>query len=256
MTQTINFTSLEHALAYVAEHTTAQPDALDDTYGLFPVGQQCDIEDGTVLFINADHALIVVGGTPYSVGGSVSSLPRYVPVTPAQRDMVKHAEYWLSQARASARRTAVLRTIAAALTPLGVTATVSGYYLDIDGRRVYILYHSHKNGNISVTVGPYGHRRRFPQRKDGTHNYPEIAAALLADHRAFVHEKARERRVTANISMVEALRTNHPPQWAFRPTDDPGAPVRVSRELSFTGSPEQVEHYIAVVTAALGEINQ
>lgn len=60
----------------------------------------------------------------------------------------------------------------------GVTV---GYALDFKEERTQISsWRSRPNGKTRITVGGYGDRRSFPQRKDGTHNYEEIASALVA----------------------------------------------------------------------------
>jgi hypothetical protein len=59
------------------------------------------------------------------------------------------------------------------------------YWIDItEDRNRQSPWRSTPNGRTRITVGVYGERKSYPQRKDGTHNYEAIAGELLirADH--------------------------------------------------------------------------
>lgn len=66
---------------------------------------------------------------------------------------------------------------------------------------------SKPTGKVSLVVGKYGSRTRYPMRKDGTYNYADIARTLEGIAVASLLEAERKRAVAANNNKVEALRT-------------------------------------------------
>lgn len=68
-------------------------------------------------------------------------------------------------------------------------------------------WHSHATGKLRVSVGDYGRRTNYPQRKDGGHNYDAIAALMLTDARKNIAAREAELIRRGNINDVTALRT-------------------------------------------------
>lgn len=277
----LKFETVNEALSYVAEHTTAHG-GLDESYGLFEVGTVCDIEDGTpLLIIDPPTVVIVVGGKTYGVEHRVMSLVDGKPTELAslfnpkdnrQRQWISFAKSVIDSARAENRKTAIKKQIAAAINSLSgeEKATISeNNNLLINGAGLWDLtihedrsrnsgsYHSSGlTGTLSVIVGGYGNKRRFPQRKNGGHNYPEIASVLVESHRRAVVRESMHLQSTSNLPLAGALRAKYgySTPWSINNTADADKPVRVERKLAFSGTPEQVEQYMVAVDKALAEL--
>lgn len=67
-------------------------------------------------------------------------------------------------------------------------------------------FRSEPTGKVSVTYGEYGNRTRFPQRKDGTHNYEEIAKLISYDIEQENQKNKMARAVDGNKAVVISLR--------------------------------------------------
>ncbi len=91
-------------------------------------------------------------------------------------------------------RYAIRKAIADAAIALGSTASTpedthelfidgidASYWLAFVEERTHTSsWRSHNNGKMRLTVGDFGDRVSFPQKKDGTHNYVEVASKLRA----------------------------------------------------------------------------
>jgi len=93
-----------------------------------------------------------------------------------------------------------------------LTITVKGIrvYFDVSEERTSIsTWRSRPNGKVRITVGDYGNKTSYPQRKDGTHNYGAIATTLLNDvEQKIVQGKADAAR-KANAAIVPTLRREY-----------------------------------------------
>lgn len=66
-------------------------------------------------------------------------------------------------------------------------------------------WRSTPTGRTRLTVGGYGNRVSFPQRKDGTHNYAEIARMLINYADSQNHEAALKAQQQVNAKVLPAL---------------------------------------------------
>ena len=66
-------------------------------------------------------------------------------------------------------------------------------------------WRSTPTGRTRLTVGDYGNRVSFPQRKDGTHNYAEIARMLINYADRQNHEAALKAQQQVNAKVLPAL---------------------------------------------------
>lgn len=92
-------------------------------------------------------------------------------------------------------------------------------------------WRSTPNGRTRLTVGDYGNRVSFPQRKDGSHNYVEIARLLInyAERQNAEAKMKAQRQVNAQAlpELIKELFPNDPNgyQDIIRPSASSNAPV-------------------------------
>lgn len=67
-------------------------------------------------------------------------------------------------------------------------------------------WRSRPNGKIRVSVGSFGSRTSYPQKKDGTHNYAKIASRLVGLANAEIAKKRAEAQAARNAGGAEELR--------------------------------------------------
>jgi hypothetical protein len=139
----------------------------------------------------------------------------------------------------------VLRRIAEAL-PTGTTwsveddtgrFTISGVDVQSNISFTQELTHQSKrraspNGRTRITIGPYGNRTSFPQRKDGTHSYGQIAHLLMRIAAVEIAKVSHEQERARNIPAVEDLRkdfgiSGYGP-LSIHPSSSPELPVNVA----------------------------
>lgn len=88
------------------------------------------------------------------------------------------------------------------------------------------------NGKWRASVGQYGNRKQWPQRKDGSHNYAAIAEFILDDLERQSSFNARWDNKQANRDTVKNIAQNfdldESSRVSLEPTSDPASPVRVS----------------------------
>lgn len=70
----------------------------------------------------------------------------------------------------------------------------------------YSAWRSKPNGKSRFAVGYYGDRKSFPQRKDGTFNYPEIAQMMIHSMDRLHARQAKERMANSNRELTERIR--------------------------------------------------
>lgn len=97
---------------------------------------------------------------------------------------------------------------------------------------------SKPTGKLSITVGDYKKRIRYPQRKDGTHNYEEIASLLVLYASSKIGENKRQAQRDANkASVAEIVEDFNLPTYSSLVTSssDRDKPVLINlKELSAT----------------------
>lgn len=91
----------------------------------------------------------------------------------------------------------------------------------VNGKRVYgsgvefneqingTGYFAKASGKYRVTVGAYGDRQSFPERKDGSYNYDSIADKLMVLINAEVADQQRAVIRDSNADALAALRAKH-----------------------------------------------
>ncbi len=167
-------------------------------------------------------------------------------------------QYHLGELGKTDQRTKIRQAIA---TQIGARATVVNSDLCIDGERTWDLeihedrdrsygYARGTTGKMSVVVGNYGNKSRYPERKNGGHNYPAIAEKLVHLHDARIKRDQITKKVENNrITHVDALRTEfgYVGGWSINATSDESKPVRVERKVALTGTPDQVRLFKAAI---------
>lgn len=117
-------------------------------------------------------------------------------------------------------RSPILQKVAAAVIALGHKAdvVVDDGALSVDGvdimwyleiayeQRQLSRFRSERTNRVRVTVGDYGNKTGFPQRKDGTHNYESIAHILIGYATRQIEKDRAEVARGYNKGGVEALR--------------------------------------------------
>ncbi len=224
-----------------------------------------------------DWDILVVTSMPRDAlivrGGSLISVHSMVATTREEKAAFGSASYKLAELAKVDRFRDIKQSIANAVNALkkeGVVAAVnehnnltingkSSVWIDLREDRSSNYYgrrQGEKTNKISVTVGDYGDKSRYPQRKDGGHNYPEIAAKLVRYYEA---QQAREKahaHTTINRDSVKMLQDKYTwsSPWSFTTTSILEKPVRVERKLSLVGTPEEVEAYMTAVDKALADL--
>lgn len=134
------------------------------------------------------------------------------------------------QARLNVNRSryAIRSAIVQAAIALGSTAstTEDEYKFLIDGidcsfwlhfveeRARISSWRSKPNGKLRLTVGDFGDRKSYPQKKDGTHNYYSIAVTLRGyAHRRLAEQKAQVNRVRNNQAATDIANEFNLPQY-------------------------------------------
>lgn len=84
------------------------------------------------------------------------------------------------------------------------------WYIDFKEERTKIWsWGSTPNGKYRVTVGDYGNRKSFPQRKDGSFNYVDVAAILIGHAKQKLALKAAETQTSRNMKVAQKFAANH-----------------------------------------------
>jgi len=209
----------------------------------------------------ADWDILVVIQEPRDAlivrSGALISVNSINPTTQEEKLAARNARYKLAELAKVDRRQTILQTVAS---HVGTRATIVDGRLLIDGQAVWDLsihedqdrsrgYASGTNGKVSVTVGDYGDKSRYPQRKDGTHNYPEIATKLVRCHDVRTASTLASRKRHSNQSHVKTLRDQfgYGSGWNFEAVADDAKPVRAERKLAFFGTSEEIQAYIAAI---------
>lgn len=166
------------------------------------------------------------------------------------------------------RHNAILAAVAAAVGPraqvkpsadLDAARSSADDTLFIDGNMVYELkispdysrsgWNRYSTGKWSVTVGEYRSKTRFPERRDGTHNYQKVAELLLAIADRRLQDKEVMDREEQNRQVVtdEVAATLGPLSSCIRPSADPERPVRISFNLDRCLTVEQARQLAAAL---------
>lgn len=131
------------------------------------------------------------------------------------------------------------------------------FFIDRKSERTSISrWHSRPTGRMRVVVGDYGSRKSFPQKKDGTHNYEEIALLLtaIANKKNTATKLDAQRR--ANSAGLRALKAelfpNDPKGYCdvVTPSESPSAPVRFRFAIDHAMSPDRARALAAAIRAA------
>ena len=245
---------------------------VDPAYGLFETvkADGREFDDGDLLVVPAE----VRDGETLSTQvfivnhDEVVNLLSFSPTTNDEHNYKRWAMSEVRSCNIARRKVEITRKVAAAV---GERATVSeSGYLQVDGRSVYGFHinedmssgsgrYSKPTDKLSVMVrAGYGRGsrvKRFPERKDGSHNYPEIARILIAERNAQVaREAAAARRNQNNDARVNLQKKLHEAKnysWYVQETANLDKPVQVERKVIFQGTPEQAEALIAAIDAVV-----
>lgn len=133
----------------------------------------------------------------------------------------------------------------------------TAYYLDfVQERSHQSSWRSTPNGKMRLTVGDYGDRVSFPQRKNGSHNYDEIARLLIGiAARKNAAAKAEDNR-RGNKQTVAGLAAELFPndkngyQDVVTASSDPQAPIRFSFKIDRAMSIEQARALAVAIRSA------
>lgn len=129
-----------------------------------------------------------------------------------------------------------------------------GFWIDYVQERTSSTYswRSKPTGKLRLSIGDYGSRRSFPQRKDGGHNYEEVAAILCS----LVAQKKSRDLATANQqrnrATAEAIRKEfNLPEYhdlvAPSASKDVAVMLDFSKISSVTISPEKAREVLAAL---------
>lgn len=130
-----------------------------------------------------------------------------------------------------------------------------GYWLEFSEEHTSVsAWRSRPNGKVRIKTGDFGSRRSFPQRKDGTHNYEEIAAELTRYAVRRSLESAAQDMTRKNQHVAEALRQElklpeHYGSMKVTPSANRDGCVAVKVELNRTMTPEQARTLHATLKA-------
>lgn len=119
------------------------------------------------------------------------------------------------------------------------------YVLDITEERTHLSsWRSKPTGKLRVTVGDYGNRVSYPQRKDGSFNYEAIANALCHYANGQNHKTKLEAQQKENASAAAALTNEFFPKAQYgvdviSPSATPGKPVQLTVKFSGAYTAEQ-----------------
>jgi len=85
------------------------------------------------------------------------------------------------------------------------------YNFHVDEERSQQGYYrgGHKTGKLRISVGDFGERKSYPQRKDGTHDYVAIAEKLLQHAEKRLASIRAEAARKANADVIPALRQEY-----------------------------------------------
>ena len=101
--------------------------------------------------------------------------------------------------------------------------------IDLVERREHISsWRSKATGKFNVTVGDYGARKTFPERKNGSHNYQAIGAELISYAARVNRRKAAERQTRSNETAVADIRAEFGLKnyGAVQASSDPEKPIK------------------------------
>lgn len=215
----------------------------------------------------ADWDILVITSKPRDAlivrGGTLISVHSMSPTTREALAASGSALYKLRELDVTDRKQKIEEAVAAAVGP---RASLSEGKLLIDGEPVWDLsisedrsrtYVGRGTGTLSVTVGDYGDKSRYPQRKDGSHNYPEIAAKLVRYHDMRMAKVQASKKRDSNSQHVKQLTDQfgyHP--WNFTATTEESAPVLVKRPLAFHGTPNEVRRFITEIDKVLAQFKR
>ncbi len=110
--------------------------------------------------------------------------------------------------------------------------------------------YSRTNGKWRAHAGDYGHRKQWPQRKDGSHNYDAIAEFIIYDLDRQHGFNVRHDKKQEHAKISDKLKTEFKLANAWRtevtPTADPELPVCVSLKFTETCTAERARELLAI----------
>jgi hypothetical protein len=132
-----------------------------------------------------------------------------------------------------------------------------GYQLDfVQERSHQSSWRSSPNGKMRLTVGGFGSRTSFPQRKDGSHNYEEIARMLMsyamkknAEAVAADNRRGNTQKI-ANLAAELFPNDKNGYQDVVTASSSPEAPVRFRFKLDHALTSDQARALAAAIRAA------
>jgi len=131
-----------------------------------------------------------------------------------------------------------------------------GHLVDIFAERAHSYFHRQRGtGKLRLSVGRYGERVSYPQRKDGTFNVKAITEVLYYDAQR-QRQRAMEDNVRkANEAQAKELRTElgvseYAAPLSIRATSDVGKPVRLELSFQRIMTPTQARALHAALKAA------
>lgn len=144
---------------------------------------------------------------------------------------------------------------------LTIDGVTMGYWLEFSEERTKVSsWKTRPNGKVRITVGQWGERRSFPQRKDGTHNYEEIASELVAYAAKRNAVDAASKLYEQNKPLAKALReelglSEYYGPMKIEPSSNKADRVAVKIEVNATMSPAKARETYAALKA-LGIITE
>lgn len=264
----LNFKTANEALASIGQ--------IDENYG-FELESGTKMENGTILLIEEPlTALVVIGNEAYTTDQWTHpnlkrldmSVDKNKTSPQAYRQYLSSARYVVTSRKTELKKLEIKRNIVREINLIrGNKAELSGTEgLLINGQPCWDLsinedyksdtWRSTPTGKLSVSLGNYGHKHRFPERKDGSHNYPAIAAELVQLHKKRMELENQYRQKQTNHEQSEKVWGaigNKRFIWAVSATSDPEKLVMVERKLTFSGTQEEVLAFMAKINKALSE---
>lgn len=234
--------------ATIADAVEAVRQATNESYP-YPAAE---FLDGTVLQITEPACFVGIAGGELFANKSEYGLPVAAPGTALSRAIgaaEHHATYEITLRTKQQRIDEVKRRIAEAI---GTRASLNPG-LHVDGKAVYSLdyrWQRMNRDNLSIIVRTGRKTTRFPQRKDGTHNYAEIARLLLASadrDRATREAEARRKANAETVSQEALAELNKQLSYGVSISADPEKPLSVRYDIRRNMTVEQARELIAAM---------
>lgn len=145
------------------------------------------------------------------------------------------------------RRYSIRKAIVDAAIALGstghTTEDVNTFFIDgvdcsfwlsfVEERTHLTKWRSSATGKLRLTVGDFGNRKSYPQKKDGTHNYEEIARVLRGyAARKTASRKAEAMRAKNDAAAVAIAKEFNLPSYCGLVVPSSAAPGKVMLDLS------------------------